>query len=357
MVKVQVLVPCYNYGRYLEQNVQSVLDQEGVDVDILIIDDCSSDNTPEVCGELMKRDPRVRVIRHQTNMGHIATYNEGISQIRGDYFVLLSADDLLTPGALKRATSLMEAYPNVGMTYGQPISLIDELPKARTSSTGTSVWNGRRWMRHVCRSGKNFIVCPEAVVRASIQRRIGGYNPELPHSADMEMWLRIAAISDIGFVRGADQAYYRVHALSMQRTVHAGFLFDLVGRHRAFQSAFEKEGASLPEREELYSLAKRALASTAIQYARKLRDFPLTDDLPPSSYRDFAVSLRPEIAGTPRFRALEATERSDHRRSPFEKKVAHYSARFRKFAEREIFNRAEWHWSRYTGIYFPRCFF
>ncbi|MBS3649419.1 glycosyltransferase family 2 protein [Pseudaminobacter sp. 19-2017] len=357
MAKVQVLVPCYNYGRYLEQSVQSALTQKDVDVDVLIIDDGSSDNTPEICRELIDRDSRVRVIRHERNIGHIATYNEGIAQIRGDYFVMLSADDLLTPGALSRATSLMEAHPSVGMTYGNPISFTDTLREARTSCTGAQVWAGTEWIRKVCRSGKNFLDSPEAVVRADIQRQIGGYDPKLPHSGDMEMWLRIAALSDIGRVRGADQAYYRVHPLSMQRTVHVGFLFDLLGRHQAIQSMFQKEGASLPEREELCSLARRVLARTAIRHARKLCDFPLEDNLPASKYRDFAVSLWPEIVGTFGYHAFEIAERQHKRKSAFQKSVSHHMARLRKFAEDGIFNRVEYRWFRYTGTYFPRDLF
>ena len=142
----------------------------------------------------MAKDSRIRVIRHETNQGHIATYNEGIKQIDGDYFVLLSADDCLAPGSLGRATSLMEANPNVGMTYGQAIAFsTDQPPEARITSTGMSIWPGEQWIRQVCQSGKNFIFCPEVVVRSSVQRQIGGYDPSLPHSGDMEMWLRIAA--------------------------------------------------------------------------------------------------------------------------------------------------------------------
>ena len=357
MVTIQVLVPCYNYGRYLEECVRSALTQEQVDVDVLILDDCSSDSTPEICRALMKRDARVRVIRHESNIGHIATFNEGIAQIRGDYFVLLSADDLLAPGALSRATSLMEAHPNVGMTYGHAISFTDKLRGARTSSTGTQVWGGTEWIQKVCRSGKNFLVSPEAVVRADIQRQIGGYDPELPHTGDMEMWLRIASISDIGRVRGADQAYYRVHPLSMQRTVHTGFLHDLVHRHRAFYSAFQKEGASLPEREEFYDLAKRALARTAIRHARRLCHFPLEDSLPPTAYCDFAVVLWPAILDTFGYYALSADLRRAKRKSAITNSISHRIAQLRKLAEDEIFSRIEWRWAKYTGTYFPRDFF
>ncbi len=73
-------------------------------------------------------------------------------------------------------------------------------------------------------------------MRGSVQRAIGGYDPALPHSGDLEMWLRAAAVADIGRVNGANQAYYRVHPTSMQRTVHAGYLTDLEGRRDAFES-------------------------------------------------------------------------------------------------------------------------
>ncbi|MFS2150330.1 glycosyltransferase family A protein [Rhizobium sp. Rhizsp42] len=355
MVSVQVLIPCYNYAKYLERSVHSALSQPGVDVNVLVIDDCSPDDTPDVCRRLTAQDSRVRTIRHETNMGHIATYNEGIAQIRGDYFVLLSADDLLAPGALSRATALMEANPSVGMTYGHVVSFDgNEPPQARLVSPGTSVWSGTEWIRKVCRAGKNFVVCPEAVVRASVQTRIGGYDPKLPHSGDMEMWLRIASISDIGHVAGADQAYYRVHPQSMQRTIHSGFLFDLVGRREAFRSAFAKEGASLPGRDKLHLLAKRSLALTAIQHARMLCDFPNEDTVTASEYRDFAVSIFPPIVNTGRYRSLLASERQD--KGALSNVMSQCKAKLRRFAHEEILNRVEYRWARRTGVYIPRYY-
>ena len=73
-------------------------------------------------------------------------------------------------------------------------------------------------------------------MRNVVQQEIGGYNPALPHSGDFEMWLRAAAVADVGRVNGANQAYYRIHAASMQRTTYAGHLTDLEGRRAAFES-------------------------------------------------------------------------------------------------------------------------
>src|SRR5947209_515437 len=108
---VTVIIPCHNYGHYVSTAVQSVLDQPGVDVEAIVIDDASTDESAEVVRGLAAADPRVRAILHRRNAGHIATYNEGLEQATGDYVVLLSADDALTPGSLARATALLETHP------------------------------------------------------------------------------------------------------------------------------------------------------------------------------------------------------------------------------------------------------
>jgi cellulose synthase/poly-beta-1,6-N-acetylglucosamine synthase-like glycosyltransferase len=122
---VDVFVPCYRYGHFLRQCVESVLSQSGVSVRVLIIDEASPDNTAEVAAALASEDPLVSFIRHIENKGHIATYNEGIEWASADYMLLLSADDYLLPGALSRAAELMDAHPEVGFTFGNVIELTD----------------------------------------------------------------------------------------------------------------------------------------------------------------------------------------------------------------------------------------
>ena len=101
MSSVSVIVPSYNYAHFLRECVESVMSQVGVDIRLLVIDDASADNTPEVAAELVAHDARVEYRRHSKNCGHIATYNEGLAWANGDYTVLLSADDMLTPGSLQ----------------------------------------------------------------------------------------------------------------------------------------------------------------------------------------------------------------------------------------------------------------
>ena len=305
MASVDVVVPCYNYARYLRACVESVLSQENVDVRITIIDDHSPDNTPEVGRALAEADSRVTYLRHLVNKGHIATYNEGLERASADYVLLLSADDLLTPGSLGRAASLMDANPSVGLVYGSSIRVYgDVLPPARTKSTGTTVWKGADWIRLKCRAGRNFICCPEAVMRTKVLHQLGGYKPSLPHSADMEMWMRAALTSDVGRVNGADQAYYRVHNLSMMRTTFAGVIPDLVGRRDAYISALAQPELPPKSARTLIDTAMRAVALQAINCASRTARSTSPDAEMIERCRDFAAATWPEIVQAREWLAL-----------------------------------------------------
>ena len=294
---VSVVVPCYNYGHFLPSCVGSILAQPGVDVEVMIVDDASPDGSGQVAQRLADEHERVSAILHQENRGHIATYNEGLDAVTGDYVVLLSADDLLTPGALTRATALMEAYPHVGMVYGHSITLTgDEIPPARTTPSSWSIWAGSRWIETMCRTGRNNLASPEAVLRMSVQRRIGGYRRDLPHSGDMEMWMRAAAVAGVGRVNGADQAYYRVHPASMFRTRYGVALADLEGRIAAFEAALGP-GAEyrVPDADALLSRARRSLARDAVRHAIRVLDQEASDVDPIEPYIALARSLDPHI--------------------------------------------------------------
>ena len=216
MSRVDVIVPCYKYGHFLRQCVESVLTQEGVDVRVLIIDDASPDNTAEVAEELAAVDSRVTFCRHAVNRGHIDTYNEGLEWATGEFTLLLSADDMLTPGSLSRAARLMDTHSEVGFTYGRAIRTeTPGLPFCPPpESYPQKVVPGLEWLKVNCVEGGNLVLAPTAVVRTSLQKRLGGYRKELPHAGDMEMWLRFAVHSAVGFI-DAEQAYYRLHGQNM----------------------------------------------------------------------------------------------------------------------------------------------
>jgi glycosyltransferase involved in cell wall biosynthesis len=266
---VSVIVPCYRYAHLLEDCVASVLGQDGVDVRVLIVDDCSPDETPKVAGRLADRDPRVEYRRHADNRGLIATANEGLEWAEGEYVVLLSADDRLTPGSLRRATTVMRERPEVGMAYGRTALAYSGRPFPAPGERwrGTRVFHGARWIRLRCRSAYNCISSPEVVVRTSVQRAVGGYDPACFHTSDLNMWLRIASVSDIAYLN-AVQAIYRIHAGSMLRS-DSGPMVDLRNRRAAFDSFFERNPTPNGDALRLHAMARRALARQALWQASR----------------------------------------------------------------------------------------
>ena len=239
MSRVDVIIPCYNYGRYLPRCVESVLDQDGIDVRVLIIDDASPDDSWQIAEELGRQDDRITLRRHAVNRGHIATYNEGLDWVAGNYALLLSADDQLVPGALSRAAAVLGAHAEVGLTYGRQILCSsDDSPESPPPVERTGDWRivpGVEFIAECCRSGQNPVATPTVVVRTALWKRLGGYRKDLPHTADMELWLRFAAYASVAVI-DAVQAMKRMHAGNMQhRYIEAG-LGDLPHRLAAFEA-------------------------------------------------------------------------------------------------------------------------
>ena len=305
MSRVDVVVPCYNYGRYLAGCVGSVLEQPGVDVRVLIIDDCSCDDSAAIGRALAQADPRVEFRRHAVNAGHIATYNEGLLDwARGDYSLLLSADDLLAPGALARAVRIMDADRRIGLVYGRCPSFSNErqLPQNLPREAGYTRWPGRQWLAGRCRAGHNVISSPEAVVRGSVQRAVGGYRPELPHAGDLEMWMRVAVRSDVAYVKGPPQAFYRVHAFGVLRARYRGKLTDLEQRKTAFDTFFRAH-PDLPNAGALADLAARTLAREALWEACRAYDRNEVEQADVRGLEGFAMQTW--AGATPELRALK----------------------------------------------------
>jgi glycosyltransferase involved in cell wall biosynthesis len=268
---VGVVIPCYNYAGYVGAAIESVLSQTGVDVDIVVVDDRSADASAAVVRAIAASEPRVRLIEHEHNRGAVATFNDGLAVVEGQYLVRLDADDLLTPGSLERSVAVAEAHPTVGLVYGHPLHFSGgTLAAARERVRRWTVWNGRAWLRERCRTGLNVITSPEVLMRRSVVDRVGGQR-DLAHTHDMEMWLRIAAISDVAYIEGPDQAWHREHASSLSQSIDPS-LGDILDRRDAFHTLFDWSGPHLPETAVLRALADRAIADEARVRIRHMYD-------------------------------------------------------------------------------------
>ena len=313
MSRVDVIVPCYKYAHFLRECVESILSQSLTDVRVLIVDDASPDHTPEVAAELVARDKRVEYRRHSVNHGHIATYNEGLDWAAGDYTLLLSADDLLTPGSLYRAVRLLDAHPGVGLVYGRGIKFQSDQPPPRvwpaSEDCGWKILMGIEYLEYCCARISPGIESPTAVVCTRLQKQLGGYREELFHTGDMEMWMRFAVHASVGIL-DADQAYVRLHNKNMSNifyTLHTETSFltalpDLRQRKAAFDTLFQYYGNFIADRERIQHLADCALSRVAFEtayWAFEQGNLSCCQET-----LDFALDINPELRNRPEYARL-----------------------------------------------------
>src|SRR6266513_1317656 len=115
---VSIIVPCFNYARYLKECMESLVKQSYQRWECIIVDDGSTDSTPEVCARLSRWESRVTFLRHN-NRGLSAARNAGIRQARGEFVQLLDADDLLEPDKLKVQVEFLDAHPDIDIALGE----------------------------------------------------------------------------------------------------------------------------------------------------------------------------------------------------------------------------------------------
>ena len=276
MADIDVVIPCYNYAHYLEGCVASILSQRDVDVRILIIDDCSPDNTEEVGRRLAAKDPRIHYSKNPQNLRLIATANRGILDwAESRYTLLISADDALTPGALARAIEILDQHPEAGMLYGMAVMMGSDGPPPHVADIRSPehvIMHGPDYIRHVCKKG-NAVPSPCAIVRTNLQQILGGYEPTLPHTSDMEMWLRFASHSSVAIVN-APQGYYRWHSSNMSQAFIGQELSDRKEQIDTLRKLLSEAGESVPDLSTWVIDAERRLVDEALMIASQKRSEP-----------------------------------------------------------------------------------
>ncbi len=302
---VSVIIPMYNYGHYLPQTVASVLAQDGVDVQVIIVDDASTDDSANVARTLAEADPRVSLIALAANGGPAAAFNRGHADAAGELIMRLDADDLLTPGSLARSAALFSAFPAVGLVYGHPRHFRGPVPRdPSTRLRSWTIWHGQDWVAERCRTAVTCITTPEAIVRASALERTGLLSTGIKVATDLHMWLRVASVSDVGHVEGPDQALYRLHHDSLTGRPSYTPWVDLLERKSVFDDFFAGPGADLPAASRLQRAANAALAIQALEHACRAYDRGRTATFDVDAAINFALTTYPDARTLSGWRAL-----------------------------------------------------
>ncbi|ABA20464.1 Glycosyl transferase, family 2 [Trichormus variabilis ATCC 29413] len=209
MPKVSVVIPAYNAMKYLPATVESVLQQTFTDIEILIINDGSSDNI--IAWTTQITDPRVQVISQQ-NQGLSGARNTGINHASGEYIAFIDADDLWLPSKLEKQVKCLDNSPQAGLVYTWT-AWTDETGKPTGVIVASDV-EGYVWEQMVVND--KISNGSSAMVRRICFDKVGLFDTELTSSEDRDMWIRLAAHYHFAVVK-EPLTLYRRHSQSMSK--------------------------------------------------------------------------------------------------------------------------------------------
>lgn len=258
MPSVDVVIPNYNYGRFLTECVASVFADGLPEVRAIIIDNASTDDSREIARRIAAGDPRVRLVEHRDNLGSHASFNEAIDLASADYLFILCADDLLLPGALAEGISALEQTPQASFAIGAHAHDND---LAAPERRGWRIVDGDRFIDGCCRSiGHNLTA--QVIVRTHVQKSVGHYRSSLRYMDDLEMALRLAR-SGAAAELALPLVFARRHDKHMSSVFWDDRLSDLEERLAVFDSFFATEGATLRNAARRHRSVRRTIAETS----------------------------------------------------------------------------------------------
>jgi len=227
---VSVVIPAYNCGKYLHEAIDTVLAQTYKPVEVIVVDDGSTDNTPQI---LAQYENRIRCVR-QLNQGVSVARNTGISMATGDIIALLDADDIWEKTALKDLVAVLQQAPDIGLVCGVA-NLVDaegsplgryhpeKIPHALTKVPIALLKSSYRLegpvLTTMLKLGVFAAIGCTVVIRKHWFDRVGGFTPGLHRGEDRDMWYRLAAAGcPMAFVEKV-VAHYRKHRPSRQENL------------------------------------------------------------------------------------------------------------------------------------------
>ena len=224
--KISVCIPVRNGGAFLPLAVESALGQSRDDIELIIVDNCSTDGSAQWIEKRAASAPRIRFYRNSADIGMTANFNICLKHAQGEYVKFLCADDLLLPQSLQRMSQVLDDDPQVSLVVGAR-RLIDEggakIATRRYAGRDMSV-SGRQAINR-CIFGGNDIGEPSAVMfrRAAAQR---GFQESLLQLMDLEMWFYLLEQGDLASLAGEVCAIRRHHDQITWGSITTGALID-----------------------------------------------------------------------------------------------------------------------------------
>ena len=203
MSEISIVLPVYNGGDFIAQAIESILQQTFNDFELILVNDCSTDNTSEIISAYERQDKRIRIINNNENKKLPASLNIGFRKANGTYLTWTSHDNLYKPEALECMYTELEEHSEYGMVYAD-YSIIDDQGKLIKD-------NVMNEPKEIC---KGNVIGACFLYRRNIAQQVGEYSENMFLAEDYDYWLRIYQCASLKHIH-QNLYLYRLHGKSL----------------------------------------------------------------------------------------------------------------------------------------------
>lgn len=197
---VSICIPTYNRAGIIRQTIESALQQTYKNIEVLVVDNASTDNTPEIIQTFS--DPRLKFFPNKENTGIFGNFNRCIDLAKGQYIHILHSDDYIDPSFTQTCVHFFEEHPDVSLTFTSARFTSEDNRKEIYSFPHDHIFTAPEGFRQMLMQ-KISIICPSVMVRREVYEGIGKFSPEYPYASDYYQWLTISRKYTIAYIRDA----------------------------------------------------------------------------------------------------------------------------------------------------------
>lgn len=268
---VSICIPAYNSARFIERTINSILKQTYDNIEIVVVDDCSSDNTVEAVRQI--NDSRIKLYTNDTNQGMAGNWNRSVELTTGEYVKLIPADDIIYSTCIEKSLAVFKAHPEVSMviTGTDLVDNDDNVIGSYMHWSKEGIFDGKKIAKTSVMLN-NFFGNPVSVLfRRKDFDRTEGFDPVIPYILDFDLWLSLSALGKTAFIKE------KLNAFRVRRDSNTGVLIgskgkDYTAEHiRLLDKHIAKHTFKMNRFERRLSIIWRALRNYLIAFFIKIK--------------------------------------------------------------------------------------
>ncbi len=256
MNKTSICIPTYNGAVFVEQALQSIVNQTTHEIEIIVSDDNSTDDTLACVKRI--DDRRLCWVSNRSRLGLVGNWNRCLELASHELICLFHQDDEMLPTNIAEKVNLLERHPEVGFVFSNMLSIdatgaiVGQHWNPRDLPESDTIISGIEFFRKQLQHG-NLVSCPTVMARRDLLQRFGGFHSQLQFTPDLHMWLQLSLYADVAYLATPLVKVRRHHDQESNRFL--GNVNEIKEVRRAIDLVFAEHRARVPNADQLYQVA------------------------------------------------------------------------------------------------------